>query len=30
MMLNLVFLKYATVGELFKLLQPFVGRRRHA
>jgi len=25
MMLNLVFLKYATVGELFKLLQPFVG-----
>jgi len=24
-MLNLVFLKYATVGELFKLLQPFVG-----
>jgi general secretion pathway protein D len=25
MMLNLVFLKYATVAELFKLLQPFVG-----
>ena len=24
-MLNLVFLKYATVGELFKLLAPFVG-----
>ena len=30
MILNLIFLKYATAAEMDKLITPFLGRGRHA